>query len=74
MLEYVGIKANMAETKQSNASEPKVPAYAGGRLPLSQNWQRQFVISQVMRHNGNICRKMSPVAILQKRRSGLAYA
>ena len=37
MLEYVGIKANMVETKVSAASEPKVPAYAGGRLPLSQN-------------------------------------
>ena len=37
MLEYRGIKANMVETTLSTASEPKVPAYAGGRLPLSQN-------------------------------------
>ena len=37
MLEYVGIKGNMVLAKQSHAKEPKVPAYAGGRLPLSQN-------------------------------------
>ena len=37
MLEYVGIKGNMVLTKASHAAEPKVPAYAGGRLPLSQN-------------------------------------
>ena len=36
MLEYVGIKGNMVLTKASHAAEPKVPAYAGGRLPLSQ--------------------------------------
>ena len=37
MLEYIGIKTNMVLVRQSNAKEPKVPAYAGGRLPLSQN-------------------------------------
>ena len=37
MLEYIGIKGNVVMTKQSPAKEPKVPAYAGGRLPLSQN-------------------------------------
>ena len=37
MLEFAGIKGNMVLAKQSQAKEPKVPAYAGGRLPLSQN-------------------------------------
>ena len=37
MLEYVGIKGNMVQVRISHAAEPKVPAYAGGRLPLSQN-------------------------------------
>ena len=37
MLEYIGIKGNMVNAVVSSATEPKVPAYAGGRLPLSQN-------------------------------------
>ncbi|MGC6517120.1 MAG: ligase-associated DNA damage response DEXH box helicase [Candidatus Puniceispirillaceae bacterium] len=37
MLEFIGIKTNMVQAKISHATEPKVPAYAGGRLPLSQN-------------------------------------
>ena len=37
MLEYSGIKGNIVQTRVSHATEPKVPAYAGGRLPLSQN-------------------------------------
>ena len=37
MLEYIGIKGNMVQVRISHAAEPKVPAYAGGRLPLSQN-------------------------------------
>ena len=35
ILEFTGIKANVVEARPSTAAEPKVPAYAGGRLPLS---------------------------------------
>ena len=35
ILEFTGIKANVVEARPSTATEPKVPAYAGGRLPLS---------------------------------------
>lgn len=35
ILDFLGIKTNMVEARPSKASEPKVPAYAGGRLPLS---------------------------------------
>lgn len=35
VLEFVGVKAQIAEARPASASEPKVPAYAGGRLPLS---------------------------------------
>ena len=35
ILEYVGIQAQQVIVRPCQASEPKVPAYAGGRLPLS---------------------------------------
>ena len=35
ILEYVGIQAQQVIVRPYQASEPKVPAYAGGRLPLS---------------------------------------
>ena len=35
ILEFSGIKANIVEARASTSAEPKVPAYAGGRLPLS---------------------------------------
>ena len=35
ILEFVGIKAQQVIVRTCTASEPKVPAYAGGRLPLS---------------------------------------
>ena len=72
MLEYVGIKANMVETKQSNASEPKVPAYAGGRLPLSQNLAetvRHFLSDETQWQY--LPQDVSWWLSLQKRRSGL---
>jgi len=38
VLEYAGMKGAMtAEAIRATASEPKVPAYAGGRLPLTTN-------------------------------------
>ena len=38
VLEFVGMKGTMtAEAARATASEPKVPAYAGGRLPLTTN-------------------------------------
>ena len=35
ILEFVGVKAQQAIVRPCTAKEPKVPAYAGGRLPLS---------------------------------------
>jgi len=35
ILEYVGTQAQQVIVRPCQASEPKVPAYAGGRLPLS---------------------------------------
>ena len=35
ILEFAGIKAQQVIVRTCTASEPKVPAYAGGRLPLS---------------------------------------
>ncbi len=35
ILEYVGIQAQQVIVRPCQASEPKVPAYAGGRLPIS---------------------------------------
>ena len=72
MLEYVGIKANMVETRASSASEPKVPAYAGGRLPLSQNLAetvRQFLSDETMWQY--LPKDVSWWLSLQKRRSGI---
>ncbi|XDZ64862.1 ligase-associated DNA damage response DEXH box helicase [Alphaproteobacteria bacterium LSUCC0684] len=38
VLEYTGMKGTMtAEAVRATATEPKVPAYAGGRLPLTTN-------------------------------------
>jgi len=37
VLEYVSTKVNTVEARPSNKSEPKVPAYNGGRLPLTVN-------------------------------------
>ena len=35
VLEFAGMKANQALARPGRAGEPKIPAYAGGRLPLS---------------------------------------
>ena len=35
ILEFAGMKANQVLARPGQAKEPKVPAYAGGRLPLS---------------------------------------
>ena len=35
VLEFAGMKANQALARPGRTGEPKVPAYAGGRLPLS---------------------------------------
>ncbi len=35
LLEFVGLKANQALARPGRTAEPKIPAYAGGRLPLS---------------------------------------
>ena len=75
MLEYVGIKANMVETRQSSATEPKVPAYAGGRLPLSQNLAdtvRHFFSDEALWQH--LPKDVSWWLSLQKRRSGLPSA
>ena len=37
VLAFLGIKANVVEVAPTTATEPKVPAYAGGRLPLTTN-------------------------------------
>ena len=35
VLEFAGMKANQVLARPGQAREPKIPAYAGGRLPLS---------------------------------------
>ena len=35
VLEFAGMKANQAIARPGRSAEPKIPAYAGGRLPLS---------------------------------------
>ena len=35
ILEFVGVRAQQVLVRTSTAKEPKIPAYAGGRLPLS---------------------------------------
>ena len=35
ILEFVGVRAQQVLVRPSTAKEPKIPAYAGGRLPLS---------------------------------------
>ena len=37
VLEFAGIKVNTVEVRPAHSAEPKVPAYNGGRLPLSVN-------------------------------------
>jgi len=37
VLAFLGIKASVVEVAPAQATEPKVPAYAGGRLPLTTN-------------------------------------
>ena len=37
VLAFIAIKASVVEVAPAQASEPKVPAYAGGRLPLTTN-------------------------------------
>ena len=72
MLEYVGIKANMVETRASHATEPKVPAYAGGRLPLSQNLAesvRHLLSDETMWQH--LPQDVSWWLSLQRRRSGI---
>ena len=72
MLEYVGIKGNIVQTKISHASEPKVPAYAGGRLPLSQNLAD--TVRHLMENETALATMPEDVAFwlgLQKKRSGM---
>ena len=72
MLEYVGIKADMVETRASHATEPKVPAYAGGRLPLSQNLAesvRHLLSDETMWQH--LPQDVSWWLSLQRRRSGI---
>jgi len=35
ILEFIGVRAQQVLVRASTAKEPKIPAYAGGRLPLS---------------------------------------
>jgi len=37
ILEFIGIRALVVEARSTASSDPKIPAYAGGRLPLSPN-------------------------------------
>ncbi len=37
ILEFIGLQQMTAEVRRTSAAEPKIPAYAGGRLPLSAN-------------------------------------
>lgn len=37
ILEFLAIDKMVAQVRRTSAAEPKVPAYAGGRLPLSAN-------------------------------------
>ncbi len=37
ILAFLGVKASVVEVAPTSAAEPKVPAYAGGRLPLTTN-------------------------------------
>ena len=37
VLAFLGVKASVVEVAPTAAAEPKVPAYAGGRLPLTTN-------------------------------------
>ena len=37
ILEFIGIRALVVEARSAASSDPKIPAYAGGRLPLSPN-------------------------------------
>ena len=49
ILSFVGIKASVVEVAPATATEPKVPAYAGGRLPLTTNLAeriRQMIADQ----------------------------
>ena len=72
MLEYVGIKGNMVNAVVSSATEPKVPAYAGGRLPLSQNLAD--MVRNLMHDDAQLAAMPKDVydwLSLQKQRSGL---
>ena len=72
MLEYVGIKGNMVNAVVSSATEPKVPAYAGGRLPLSQNLAD--MVRNLMHDDAQLVAMPKDVydwLSLQKQRSGL---
>ena len=37
LLQFVGLRENIAETIEGGGGDPMVPAYAGGRLPLTTN-------------------------------------
>jgi len=41
ILEYQGIRANQVLVRPGRSAEPKIPAYAGGRLPLSPGLARR---------------------------------
>ncbi len=49
ILAFLGVKASVVEVAPTSAAEPKVPAYAGGRLPLTTNLAeriRQMIADQ----------------------------
>lgn len=72
MLQYVGIKGNIVQTIVSHAKEPKVPAYAGGRLPLSQNLAD--TVRSLLHDDKALAELPAEVAqwlYLQKQRSGI---
>ena len=75
VLEFTGITANMVEAKPSQSSEPKVPAYAGGRLPLSPG------LADTVRgllHDHTITKNLPPPVqqwlAIQHKRSALPHA
>jgi len=75
VLEFIGVSTNIVETRASKAGEPKVPAYAGGRLPLSPG------LADTVRgllHDPAITENLPPAVqqwlAIQKKRSALPQA
>ena len=75
MLEFAGIRGNMVLAKQSQAKEPKVPAYAGGRLPLSQNLANHVrALMQDIDKQRELPSDVAEWLSLQRHRSGMPSA